>query len=110
MQAIGNFDADRAFLAFLNATNQKDITGEIFYAVDDSDKTLSRYKENFGQNVLVFSKKDIASRFDEFDNFEERGTVFYARNAAFDLAQSVGYRYFFQFDDDYKEFDYIYNF
>jgi hypothetical protein len=33
MQAIGNFDADRAFLAFLNATNQKDITGEILYAL-----------------------------------------------------------------------------
>ena len=33
MQAIRSFDPDSAFLAFLNATNQKDITGEIFYTL-----------------------------------------------------------------------------
>ncbi len=33
MQSIGNFDADSAFIAFLKATNQKEITGEIFYVL-----------------------------------------------------------------------------
>ncbi|EEP88966.1 hypothetical protein ykris0001_46600, partial [Yersinia kristensenii ATCC 33638] len=72
--------------------------------VDDEDKTRQQYIERFGDKVLVFSKAEIASRFDEADNFGDRRSIFYARNACFELAVQVGCKYFIQFDDDYVAF------
>ena len=35
-------------------------TGKLFFIVDNEDKTIERYKENFGRDrVLVFRKKDV---------------------------------------------------
>ncbi len=76
-------------------------TGKILLVVDDQDPTLPEYQARYGDDVLVFSKEDIASRFDEADNFEKRGAIFYARNACFELAEAAGYQYFIQLDDDY---------
>lgn len=81
-------------------------TGKIFIVVDDEDKTRHQYMAEFGEQVLVFSKADIASRFDEADNFGDRRSIFYARNACFDLAKLVGCKYFIQLDDDYHEFQF----
>ena len=81
-------------------------TGKIFIVVDDEDKTRHQYIAEFGKQVLVFSKADIASRFDEADNFGDRRSIFYARNACFDLAKLVGCKYFIQLDDDYHEFQF----
>ena len=81
-------------------------TGKIFIVVDDEDKTRHQYMAEFGEQVLVFSKTDIASRFDEADNFCDRRSIFYARNACFDLAKLVGCKYFIQLDDDYHEFQF----
>lgn len=79
-------------------------TGKVYVVIDDEDKTADRYREIFGANVLQFSKAEIASEFDEGDNFGDRRAIFYARNACFGLAESVGCRYFMQFDDDYFAF------
>jgi hypothetical protein len=55
--------------------------------------------------VLTFSKQEIAETHDEGDNFnKDRRSVFYARNACWALARSVGVRYFMQCDDDYAGF------
>lgn len=81
-------------------------TGKVFIVVDDEDKTRHQYIAEFGEQVLVFSKADIASRFDEADNFGDRRSIFYARNACFDLAKLVGCKYFIQLDDDYHEFQF----
>lgn len=51
-------------------------TGKIFIVVDDEDKTRHQYIAEFGKQVLVFSKADIASRFDEADNFGDRRSIF----------------------------------
>lgn len=51
-------------------------TGKIFIVVDDEDKTRHQYMAEFGEQVLVFSKADIASRFDEADNFCDRRSIF----------------------------------
>lgn len=84
-------------------------TGRIFIVIDDEDKRGEEYKTTFGaENVLTFNKKDIASRFDEGDNFEDRRSVFYARNACWDLARKLGVKYFFQLDDDYFAWFYRY--
>jgi hypothetical protein len=81
-------------------------TGKVFIVVDDEDKTRGEYLDAFGDRVLTFSKQDIANRFDEADNFGDRRSIFYARNACFELAKKVGCKYFIQLDDDYKEFQF----
>lgn len=87
-----------------NLLKKTGYTGKVFIVIDDEDKTREQYIKKFGDKVLVFSKEDIASRFDEADNFGDRRSIFYARNACFDLANKVGCKYFIQFDDDYNDF------
>ena len=81
-------------------------TGRIYLVVDNEDKQLPKYIENYGQEaVLVFDKRDTP--LDLGDNkFDDRRTVLYARNASFDLARGVGLKYFMQLDDDYTAFLY----
>jgi len=49
----------------LNLLKKSGYTGKCFIVIDDEDTTRERYQELFGDKVLVFSKSDIASRFDE---------------------------------------------
>lgn len=77
-------------------------TGRVYVVVDDEDSQRLGYLDKFGDKVLVFSKEDVASEFDEADNFEDRRSVFYARNACWELARQVGVKYFMQMDDDYR--------
>lgn len=81
-------------------------TGKTYLVVDDLDPTLDEYRAKFGDAVLTFSKEDIAQEYDQGDNFTNRGSVFFARNACWSLATSVGVRYFIELDDDYTQFKY----
>ena len=80
-------------------------TGEIYLICSDDDKNLNDYKKQF-QNVYVFSKDDYINTFDIADNFDDKRVVVYARNAVFDIAKELGYKYFIVLDDDYKTFRY----
>lgn len=84
-------------------------TGKVFFVVDDEDSTVDKYRENFGDKVLVFSKEEVAQTFDEADNFDDRRCIVYARNKCFDLAREVGCRYFIELDDDYVDFQVRFN-
>lgn len=84
-------------------------TGPIFIVIDDADDQGDEYRARFGDAVLTFSKEAIAQTFDEGDNFRDRRAIVYARNACFDLARSLGVRYFMQLDDDYTGFFYKFN-
>lgn len=88
---------------------RKQYTGPIVVVVDDMDKTIDQYRANFGDEVEVFSKREIAETFDQCDNFTEMRSIVYARNAAFDIAKRLGYRYFIQLDDDYSDFSFRFN-
>jgi hypothetical protein len=79
-------------------------TGRIYLVIDDEDKTGAEYRKKYGAEVLTFSKAEIAKTFDEGDNFNDRRTIVYARNACYDLARSVGVKHFIQLDDDYTSF------
>ena len=81
-------------------------TGEICIIIDNEDKTADKYRENFGDKVIMFDKKAIASTFDEGDNFDDRRAIVYARNACWDIAKELGIKYFMQLDDDYHRFLY----
>lgn len=80
-------------------------TGKLFFVVDNEDKTLPKYIKNFGtEKVKVFDKKYYADNIDEGNNFDERRTITHARNACFDIAESLGIIYFVELDDDYGQF------
>lgn len=79
-------------------------TGKIYILVDNEDSTANEYIKKYGDIVIMFDKKEIAKTFDEVDNFENRKTIVYARNACWNIAEKLGYKYFIQLDDDYYWF------
>lgn len=81
-------------------------TGEIYYIVDNEDKTVGDYKEKYGESVIIFDKKWFADQTDEMDNFDDRRTTTHARNAIFKIATDLGIKYFVQLDDDYTAFEF----
>jgi len=84
-------------------------TGKIYIIIDNEDETANKYYENFGDKVIMFDKKAISDTFDEGDNFEDRRTIVYARNACFGIAEKLDITYFIQLDDDYTKFDFRIN-
>lgn len=80
-------------------------TGRIVIVIDNEDDSAPKYFETFGaDNVVIFDKAAIAGTFDEGMPGDRR-TIVYARNACFDIARQLGYRYFIELDDDYTAFN-----
>jgi len=76
-------------------------TGDIYVIVDNEDETIDEYRRQFGKQVIMFDKLAIGEQFDQGDNFHDRRTITYARNASFEIAEDLGLDYFLQLDDDY---------
>ena len=84
-------------------------TGRIVIVVDNEDKSINKYIENFGyDNVVVFDKKEMADSIDEGNNFDNRKVIVHARNVCFKIAKELNIKYFIQLDDDYTSFRYRY--
>lgn len=84
-------------------------TGRIIIVVDNEDKSINKYIENFGhKNVYVFDKKAMADSIDEGNNFDNRKVIVHARNVCFKIAKELNIKYFIQLDDDYTSFRYRY--
>jgi hypothetical protein len=84
-------------------------TGRLYIVCDNEDKTIDRYRQNFGaERVIVFDKKAEADACDEGNNFDERRTITMARNACFKIAERLGVTHFLELDDDYSSFRYRY--
>tara|TARA_R100001443_G_scaffold18073_4_gene28754 strand:+ start:409 stop:1272 length:864 start_codon:yes stop_codon:yes gene_type:complete len=84
-------------------------TGKIYLICSDDDKQIELYKNNYKNEVIVFSKDKYKNTFDIADNFKKMDSVIYARNACFDIAKDLGIKYFLQLDDDYTDFSYRFN-
>jgi len=87
-------------------------TGKIYIIIDNEDTTADQYYENFKDHpaeVIMFDKEEAATLFDEADNFNDRRSVPYARNACWGIAKKLGLDYFLQLDDDYRYFAYRIN-
>lgn len=84
-------------------------TGKIFIIVDNEDAFLDEYKARYGNKVIVFDKKAISETFDTADNFNNRKTIVYARNACFNIAKELSIKHFMELDDDYISLDYRFN-
>ena len=89
----------------LKSLRKHGYTGKVIFVCDNEDETLNDYFKKY-KDVEVFNKKEIANTFDEADNFNDRRAIVYARNACFEIAKKLGYKYFIQMDDDYTGFNY----
>lgn len=78
-------------------------TGPIHIVIDNEDSTAEEYRAKF-PNVHVFDKAAIAETFDTADLSDNRKAVVYARNAAHQLANELGYTHYIELDDDYDYF------
>lgn len=90
----------------VNSLLKSNYTGDYFIVIDNEDKTANEYYKNFGDRVIMFNKLELSKTFDNGDNFNDRRAIIYARNASFDIAKKLGYKYFIQLDDDYDGFYY----
>lgn len=79
---------------------RKSFKGDVFLVCDNEDKTLKEYQRNYGEQVIVFDKKEWVSKSDPMDNFQSKNSVLYARNAVFEIAKDMGYDFFVMVDDD----------
>lgn len=84
-------------------------TGKVYFIIDNEDAQAARYRQLYGDKVIMFDKIAIAKMFDEGDNFQDRRTILHARNASFGIAKQLGITYFVQLDDDYTQFRYRYD-
>ena len=81
-------------------------SGRVYFIVDNEDKTIDRYINNFGADKVKIFNKKLADDVDEGNNFDERRTITHARNACFKIAKELSIKYFIQLDDDYSSFRY----
>lgn len=79
-------------------------TGNWYIVIDNEDEQESEYRKRYGDKVIQFDKLAISKTFDTGDRSDNRKTVVYARNACFDIAKRLGYKYFLELDDDYTGF------
>ena len=90
----------------LHSLEKGNYTGKTFIVIDNEDETAEEYYKLYGERVVMFDKLEIAKKFDTGDNFNERRTIVYARNACFDIAKKLGLKYFLELDDDYTSFQF----
>jgi hypothetical protein len=89
----------------IEALRNAGYTGRIVLVIDNEDKTADQYYEKFGrENVVMFDKLKKSKEFDTIDIGRDRRAIVYARNACFDIAKDLGYKYFLELDDDYTNF------
>ncbi len=89
----------------IDALRNAGYTGRIVLVIDNEDKTADQYYEKFGkENVVMFDKLKKSKEFDTIDIGRDRRAIVYARNACFDIAKELGYKYFLELDDDYTNF------
>lgn len=89
----------------LDALKRAGYTGKSILVIDNEDDKAQEYYDTYGkENVVMFDKAKKATEFDTMDLGTDRRSVVYARNACFDIAENLGYKYFLELDDDYFNF------
>lgn len=93
----------------LKTLNAGNYTGRWYMVIDNEDDQESEYIRKFGEDhVVKFDKQAVYDRIDTMDTFGEHRAIIYARNEAFNIAKSLGLKYFLEFDDDYTGLDFRY--
>lgn len=79
-------------------------TIDTYIVIDNHDDCVDDYIKKYKKMVYIFDKDKYATLVDQYDNFNNLRTTTHARNACFDLAIELGYKYFLVLDDDYTNF------
>lgn len=82
-------------------------TGKWFIVIGDDDPKQEEYREKYGDKCVVFKKGDYIEKSDRM-GLKITKVIMFARNACFDIAESLGLKYFQQFDDDYLCFNFAF--
>lgn len=90
-----------------SALRKHGYTGSICLVIDDEDDQREEYEKRYPGEMVVFHKAGVEC--DTYDNRKERRVILFARNASFDIAAQLGYRYFIELDDDYESFSTRFN-
>lgn len=83
-------------------------TGKIFLVGDDTDSTIDEYKKIYGNELLIFDKKEVSKKYDSGDNSGDLRSTMFSANNIFNLAKENGIKYFCLMCDDYYYFGYRY--
>lgn len=81
-------------------------TGRIYVVIDNEDAACDAYRARYGAQVVVFDKPAVAEWTDTGDNFSQRDSVVFARNACWQIAEQLNVEYFLVLDDDYRQITY----
>ena len=93
----------------LSSLTKAGYTGQYYIIVDDQDKSVQEYKQNYGNNVVVFNKQHYLDSAISFNLEPLVNVAVHARNAAEDIAVQLGLKYFLLLDDDIINFQFKYN-
>jgi len=89
----------------IDALKNAGYTGKTILVIDNEDSCAEEYYRRFGNDsVVMFDKLKKSQEFDTIDRGTDRRAIVYARNACFDIAENLGYKYFLELDDDYTNF------
>lgn len=89
----------------IQALKNAGYTGRTILIIDNEDEKAGEYYQLYGKdNVVMFDKLKKSKEFDTIDTGTDRRSIVYARNACFDIAEELGYKYFLELDDDYTNF------
>lgn len=93
----------------LNTLKKFKFNGDYRIVCSDDDPKIEEYIKKYNDKVCIFNKEEVQKKFDVGDNQEDKRTVIFARNACWEIANQIGYKYFIQLDDDYSSFNYRVN-
>jgi hypothetical protein len=80
-------------------------TGRWYIIIDNEDSQADKYYELYGKDhIIMFDKYKKSLEIDTCDIARKRNAVIYARESCFEIAKSLGLKYFLELDDDYSEF------
>ena len=90
----------------LSSLKKAGYTGKYYIVIDNEDEKANEYYNLYGDKVIMFDKQAISDNpnYDKFDNNNNKKVIYFARNAAMEIAKDLGLKYYMQFDDDYKDF------
>jgi hypothetical protein len=83
-------------------------TGKIYLVADNLDETIDKYKEKYGDELLVFDKEEVSKEMDSGDNSGDLRSTLFSANTIFTLAKEMNIKHFYIMCDDYYYFGYRY--
>tara|TARA_R110000868_G_scaffold6369_1_gene36263 strand:- start:1601 stop:2476 length:876 start_codon:yes stop_codon:yes gene_type:complete len=92
----------------LSSLLKSNYTGKWFIVIGDDDPAIEGYKAKFGEQCIVFNKDEYIAKSDRM-GLKITKVIMFARNACFDIAESLGLTYFQQLDDDYTSFHFAFD-